>query len=266
MAPQDLANRTAWLAAQVGGNYARPDTTTGVQKLRSVASIAAMTALTDLVDGEICLVKGAGFYQYDSGSSAAAVTNLIIVPTAVGAGSGRFILQVNGVLNAANGVGGLDSSAKLPLANAHNAIIERGYVTDTLTTDPTMPTWNSVVDSFTSTTPAWSSRYFYTFTSAVAIGDILRVSGRYLLTVATGNVGNFYAAVTDGANIKIDPGSYLQSGNDTAREVSFDFDYVVTSAMSANTCKVGLRANRSSGTGNVQILSTSNVRAQLIRP
>lgn len=116
---QAFANRTFWLMKQIGGDIARPDGVRGVQLIRSVASKAALQALTEIIDGSVAMVHGTGLYQYNAASTITAQDPWAVVPTAVGAGAGRWILDVQSTLGIANGLSQLDLNTKIPLANLY---------------------------------------------------------------------------------------------------------------------------------------------------
>lgn len=90
---QDLANRSAWLASQIGGSLSRA-ASSGVQLLRFVDNITALLAVsTDLNTHEIMRVGSTGIYHYDAASTTTVNSPYVIAPTSVGSGAGRWILD-----------------------------------------------------------------------------------------------------------------------------------------------------------------------------
>lgn len=88
----------------------------GARRVRRFASLVAMKGSSDHPDGTIAFVDGIGMYQYIAASELVEASPVVITPTDVGVGAGRWIHAIWGALNAANGVPQLDASGKLPTA------------------------------------------------------------------------------------------------------------------------------------------------------
>ncbi len=110
---EGLADRTVYLKQKTDVD--------GVLSIRSAANTAAMSALTGMANGELCLVKGTGLYYFASGS--AATVDAWLVFTAVG---GRWILDSASFANtspgfAAIGVAGA-SANRIPASVVPNRV------------------------------------------------------------------------------------------------------------------------------------------------
>jgi hypothetical protein len=110
---QNSADRTAYLKDRLDFLDATKE---GARRLRRFASIAALKASTDHDEGTVAQVDGVGLYQYDSASAVAELSPLVLAPTDVGGGAGRWLVVGYGMLDVANGIPKLDGSAKLPTA------------------------------------------------------------------------------------------------------------------------------------------------------
>lgn len=93
----------------------------GVRRIRTVASVADLQAVTDHPNGTVIEVAGVGLYRFDDASSLAELSPLVIKPTDVGAGVGRWIVHGYGMINVANGIAGLDTNGKLATARLAGA-------------------------------------------------------------------------------------------------------------------------------------------------
>ena len=176
LAPQGLANRTANLKSRLDAVVASTDN--GVRAVRYFATTAALQASTDHVDTTVCMVSGQGLYQYVAASTATALTPLVITPTDVGAGAGRWILLTpTGV---ANGVATLDSTARVPAVSVRNGII------------------STAIYPFLSNASTSSASYsdVQSFTTTVVAGDVMIIDGTYYSST-TGGIGNAKIVVVD---------------------------------------------------------------------
>lgn len=108
---QNAADRSAWCKDRIEHND--PDRG-GVRRFRRFASIAAMKASTDHPDGTIAHVDGVGTYQYIAAGSILEASPVVVAPTDIGVGAGRWIHEVYGALNIANGIPQLNASARVP--------------------------------------------------------------------------------------------------------------------------------------------------------
>lgn len=251
--PQDLANRTSWLAGQIGGSVARPDSTSGVQKMRHVATATLLTALTDLSNGELAIIDGVGLYQYSLGSILS--TDGVSVVNGLG-GVGRWLLIApRGI---ANGLAGLDSGTKVANTNLRNVLLETASYVDTNAT-PNAGTNVSGAAVYTDTaaivTPA----------TVLAVGDILKIRGRGNISVDSGSTAIFHIEInenTAGTPVNFAPNeSQASIIGPTFNPV--DIEHVVTTA---GLCNVKLRGKRLTGTGNWYLVSNSTLFVQVVRP
>lgn len=119
----NASRRTAWLKDRV--EYIDP-TKEGARRVRRVASVSALQAVTDLTDKGVIIIDGVGVYEYDAASVSAELSPAVIKPTSVGSGAGRWIAVSfgNGALNVANGIPQLDANGRV--ANARLAASEGG--------------------------------------------------------------------------------------------------------------------------------------------
>lgn len=113
---QNAADRAEFLKERL--LYLDP-TKEGLRRFRSVASIAALQALTDRPDGTVIEVAGVGLYRFDASSSATELSPLVVKPTDISSGSGRWLVHGYGMLNAPYGIPTLDASGRV--ANARLA-------------------------------------------------------------------------------------------------------------------------------------------------
>lgn len=90
----------------------------GVRRIRRVASVAALQAVTDHVDATIIEVASVGLYQFDGASVLPHLAPRIVQPTDIPMGAGRWVMLAPGygMLDVANGVPALDTNGKLPTA------------------------------------------------------------------------------------------------------------------------------------------------------
>lgn len=110
---QNASDRTEYLKRRL--DYVQVDGE-GVRRFRRFASLLALKSSTDHVDGTIAFVAGVGLYEYVAASELVEASPVVITPTDVGVGAGRWVHDVYGTMNAANGVPQLDASGKLPTA------------------------------------------------------------------------------------------------------------------------------------------------------
>jgi hypothetical protein len=123
---QSLANNDKWIYDKL---------IAGVDRVRSVANLAALQALTGMVDGDVVNCVSLGFFRFHA-TDATSANNVTIVAPGVGSGRWRHVaVDLRGVANGlapldgsqlvpvanlptnvANGVAGLDGSAKIPSA------------------------------------------------------------------------------------------------------------------------------------------------------
>lgn len=261
---QDTANRTAWIAGQLGGSVARPDGTSGVQKFRHVLNAAALTALTDLTNGEIGAVDGGGVYQYNS--SATATVDGVSVINGL-ASAGRWLLLTPRAV--ANGLAPLDSTTKVPAANLPFATIETGSCEEAATTSD--PTSTTAIDTFSTTSYVDSGTYKKTVAAALNIGDIIEIEGRYILEIGATTNLTMRIVLLDGASSEVLRGTFFNTDatayqNQTGIYIPVFARYVMTSAMLVNTCTIKMQGKRTSGTNAAIMLQNSGFRYRVLRP
>lgn len=114
---QRLLDNCKWLYEQI--------VTSGVFAIRKVADLTALAALTGMTDGQVAWVAKRGLFFYVDPDSTSPVTNLVVQP---GTGSGRWFHGDYLTRNAANGLAGLDASAKVPAANVPQTLLVASYV------------------------------------------------------------------------------------------------------------------------------------------
>lgn len=108
---QNAANRSAHVKQRL---YANDPDGTGVRRLRSVASLAALRAVTLLPADSVILVRGVGLYTYAADSLAAELEPQVIRPAVIPAEvSGRWLLVNSGLIGVANGLAPLNESGKV---------------------------------------------------------------------------------------------------------------------------------------------------------
>lgn len=85
----------------------------GARRIRRVANLTALRAVTDLTDTGVIIVDGFGLYQFNASSSVAALDPLVVTPTSVGGGAGRWLWSGYLCVDVANGIPKLDANARL---------------------------------------------------------------------------------------------------------------------------------------------------------
>lgn len=189
---QDASDRTQYLKDRIEHND--PDGT-GVRRVRRVANLASLRALTDRPDRSIILVDGVGMYQYFAESTLAELEPVVVKPSD---GTGRWIAADRGTLNIANGIPQLNASARVPNslleASGGGAKILAASVVNGLVQVRTLES-----DAETST----SSGTFVdvdgaSFTVDLAIGDVL-IADFYVETenMSDVNSGEFRVALVE---------------------------------------------------------------------
>jgi hypothetical protein len=108
---QNAADRTEHVKHRL---YHVDPTKEGVRRIRSVASVTALQAVTDRPDGTVIEVAGVGLYRFDTTSVLAELSPLVIKPTAIiPADPGRWLVHGYGALDIANGIPTLDANARI---------------------------------------------------------------------------------------------------------------------------------------------------------
>jgi hypothetical protein len=105
---QPLTNRTTFLYTRLN---------TGVLRIRTAATEAALKALTGMADGDVAVIAGAGgmrgMYVFLAGVTTAESSPQVIAPST---GTGRWFLHTYALHNQVRGYAMLDASARLPVA------------------------------------------------------------------------------------------------------------------------------------------------------
>lgn len=139
---QSLANNDKWIYDKL---------IAGVDRVRSVANLAALQALTGMVDGDVANCVSLGFFRFHATDATSANSVTIVAP---GVGSGRwrhvavdlravanglapldansFVPAANLKINVANGIAGLDGNAKVPSAQLPWRLVDEftGYTSN----------------------------------------------------------------------------------------------------------------------------------------
>lgn len=242
----------------------------GARRVRRVTSIAALQAVTDLTDLGVILVDGVGFYQFSAASTATALSPMVVTPTSVGGGPGRWLWEALGSVDIANGIPKLDGNARLATnklaasnggskilpANVSNGLI--GIYT-TSAAGPATTTSTSYVD-------VGGSSFAFT----LEIGDIVLIGGQAYAYQADLTPAVQYtkwvvttptpATVTLGASELFIKGSALNEY--TPMSVG---TYFTCSVAGSHTFKLQQRSEAGSGGATVGIANL-NIFAQHIRP
>lgn len=135
----------------------------GVLRIRSVASVTALKALTGHTTGDHATVKDLGLYQFDASSALTANDVTVVQPTV---GGGRW-LHVNRSSNVSNGFASLDSAGKVPNAQL------RGVLSQSQTATPS-PTSGNLASQIQVIYPS-------VINLTLAVGDVWMICGRALL-------------------------------------------------------------------------------------
>lgn len=184
---QALANRTFNLQTRLNAIVTTSDN--GVRYIRTVASVAALQAVTDYPDGSQILVQNVGLYAFSAASTATALSPLVITPTAVGAGAGRWILQVP--YGVANGLATLDASSKLTASQVPNRLVAA--------------TLANLSANFSTTGTTFVDTGLSSSLTCVA-GDLLIVDAQLLVSVSASSAWvNGQIVVVDGGTTILSP-------------------------------------------------------------
>lgn len=177
-----LADRTATLKDRL--DYLDPNKT-GARRLRTFATAAACRADTVHAAGDAAYVTGQGLYFYDASSSATDDGLLVIKPTDVGGGNGRYLHELVNAYNQPLGPAQLASTGKVPAQYLQNGIIKVAFAAPTFVSQ----TLNQTIVSDTFLVAAgdliiFSGHLGYGFTSGSpgAFGQVLSRAGSPIFT------------------------------------------------------------------------------------
>lgn len=237
-AAQSLANRSQYLKSIVTG--------TGVGRIREVTTLAALKALTGMVDTDVVRLYGAGLYRYDTSTSATENLPWIVAPDV---GSGRWIHDNNAL--AGSVLATLDSGGKVvePVPMRTFALEHKRFGALTIVTS-------------TAFAAAWTTNAPSAVISvSCQATDIIEIDAAFLLS-ASG------AGTVKGA-IGIDTGS-VTILDETIREVTGTTPTYVQMtttllAGSAGTKSIGLYAYPSA-TYDATIAGPASFRVRVTRP
>lgn len=259
---QNAADRSQFLYDRL--IYIDPDKG-GARRVRRFASIAAMKTSTDHDDRTIAAVDGFGLYQYIATSDVVEASPIVVAPTDVGAGFGRWVHSSYGALNVANGVPQLNASARVPTerleASAGAAKIDAANVT------------RGIIDARVLRTPAAetsiSSSAFTdvigaTATITLVAGDIIYahfVAGTEAMTPS--QEGEFQVAVEQPSTAVISITNVPSPKNTT----DFQSVSIIGSgvALESGLHTIKLQARRASGAGTVIVRAPTGY-IQIVRP
>lgn len=113
---QNAADRTQYVKDRL--DFVDPSRD-GARRLRRFADIASLKSSVDYPDGSVALVDGVGIYQFSAASVAPELSPLVLAPTSIGAGAGRWLVVATGLLalGVPNGAAQLNGSGKVPTTN-----------------------------------------------------------------------------------------------------------------------------------------------------
>lgn len=242
--------RTAYQALLDGLQFLNVLTgTTGVKRLREVASVAALKALTGMADGDLAIQSGAtGFGLYRFRVEGAIGTDIgDWVYAATSATGNWYTIQVN--LLALGGAGG--ASPRLDTATIRAPF-----------TPPYAPTSTYSATSYGVTAGAGGTLFGPTLSLALETGDVVQIDAAVRMSKATGaGVGTVEIAI-DGAS---QTGSARIWDNDTGADYQNLEPMVLYTAVANSTVSVQLKYVATLSTG-VPTLSLTQIRALVIRP
>lgn len=138
----------------------------GVLRLRSVASIAALKGVTGQTTGDHAAVKDLGIFQFDAASALSSDDVNVVTPTA---GGGRWLLIVRGLRGIANGIASLDATSKVPAAQLRGQLLASGS-TSPSSASATMP--SQATDVYTGL-----------LSTTLAVGDVWAVASQFTVTM-----------------------------------------------------------------------------------
>lgn len=143
---------------------------TGVPRVRSVSSIAALKAVTGQTTGDHVVVKDLGFFQFEAAAVLTSDDVNIVTPTV---GGGRWLLNTRALRGAINGLASLDATARVPAAQL------RGQLVSTGTTG---------VTSFSGGTASGSESNAIAslFTPSLVVGQVFEVHGSFFCSRTSG--------------------------------------------------------------------------------
>ena len=156
------------------------ETDLNARSIRPFATVALLQATTNHVDGALAIVLANNvFYRYDATSSTTARTNLVITPTDVGGGNGRW--KIATPIDVANGVPTLDANAKVLAAEIPMRLVSAPQAV--LTTSALAPSSFGDIAGLLVTL------------TGVAVGDIL-IFDAWICATSTGATQNLLTDVT----------------------------------------------------------------------
>ena len=170
---QGLVSRTAYLKALVES--------TGVKLVRSVATFAAMKALTGMAAAEVCIVLGAGMYQFLTGAPVADVGYLNYSATS---GAGNWYRIDYLPWGTSGGLATLDTNARVVQLPLNQVVLVDAV---------------DATGGASSATPSWVDCNSISFTAA--LHDNVFVSMKGILQAAGGGHATARIAVVDGAAV-----------------------------------------------------------------
>lgn len=92
----------------------------GVTKIRTVADIAALKAITGQATGDHAIVKDRGLFEFDAAAALSTDDVNVVQPTA---GGGRWQLSVRALRGTINGLASLDANSRVPSAQLRGHVI-----------------------------------------------------------------------------------------------------------------------------------------------
>lgn len=178
---QVAANRTKFLKGLLDN---------GIRKIREVADAATLKALTGLANGQLAQLARTGIYTYASDTDGDGE----LAPrryTVTAGGILRAVAFGIDSLNVANGVAGLDASAKVPSSQLRGHIVAAYVLPDLIGGDAGTGTFKEVTTSFVNI-------------PNVAVGDMLVVEGNLQINLpASGNYLSIKYRLRDTADATI---------------------------------------------------------------
>ncbi len=165
----------------------------GVQKVRTVATIAALKGVTGHATGDHAVVKDMGVYEFDGASVATSNDVTVVTPTV---GGGRWLLAGRS-LGVANGFAALDATAKVAFANLRGVGSVRAQASVAATQNFTSPALTSDVlvtasDTLASVTGASGDWGVFSYTATVSNATDFMIA----LCLFNGSVDSYIAQAT----------------------------------------------------------------------
>ena len=264
---QNGSDRDEWLKQRL--EHLDPDKG-GLRRVRRVANISALQAVTDYPSRTIVQVDGVGLYQFDETSILAELSPLVIKPTNIThPDPGRWIVAGvgYGMLNVANGVPQLDGSGKLAgtrlaICDANGRVIGANVAHGRVSLTATVSTQVYTIPA----TTTWVDVPGTSFPLTLLTGDIVLVDYHPQWSVTAGEKvsGRIRVTKPDASNDdSLSGGIGAPAGPSLGQRFSFQRHFM---AGADGTHTFVLQAQGATANAGTNTVSNVYVRIEVVRP